>query len=92
MVAGVIEGLIVTLKLPTPFSPNATDWDQIFGTLPSLRKLEIRQQSNLFNLSNGTFFESSPGSTLRDLWLPALVWQATAGGRGIGGEIGEMLC
>ena len=84
--ATVIEDLAVILKQSMLSAPSAKNWDQIFGTLPALQKLELQQLSRLVKLPVGALFESSPGSTPRDLWLAFLVFPIEPPGeRGEGG-------
>ena len=67
--AGVIEDLAIFYDMTTEYSASTLRWDEIFGTLSSLRKLQVEQPPHDLDLSIRGLFESPPGPALRDLWL-----------------------
>jgi len=74
--AGVIEDLTIFHPGPTEYSTSGTlRWEQIFGTLPFLRKLRVVQPPDHLDNSMWILLGSPPvsGPALRDLWLSCLV-------------------
>jgi len=87
MTTGVIEDLTVIHDQPMRYSTTTLQWDQIFGTLHSLRKLRIRLSWGSLDFSIWALFESPPSPALRDLWLTSLVfgkepWEERDGNQG----------
>ena len=70
--AGVMEDLAIFCPKPRG-SPTVFQWDRIFDTLHSLRRLKFQQSVGDPELSVWELLESSSGPALRDLWLSYLV-------------------
>ena len=84
MATGLIEDLTIMHHHPVQCTTSVLQWDQIFGTLHSLRKLRMKQSSGSMDISVLALFESPPSPALRDLRLSSLVFskepQAERGG------------
>ena len=74
MAAGVIEDLTIIHHHPAQYAASTLQWDQIFGTLHSLRKLRVQQSSGDVDVSVWALFTSPPSPALRDLRLSSLVF------------------
>jgi len=74
MATGIIEDLAVIHNHPLPRVTNTLQWDQIFGTLHSLRKLRVQQSVLRVDISVWGLLECPPSPTLRDLRLSSLVF------------------
>ena len=67
--AGVIEDLAISYNMTSDYRTSTLRWNQIFGALHFLRKLQVEQPPHNLDLSIQGLFESPPGPALRDLWL-----------------------
>jgi len=84
MTSGVIEDLIVVHGRTNDDTTTTLQWDQIFGTLHSLRKLRVEQSPIWLNHSVWAVFQSSPNPVLQDLCISHLVFGKESQGEGGG--------
>ena len=85
MATGVIEDLTVVHEESTRYSTTTIEWDQVFGTLHSLRKLRV-EQSGIPDLSVRAVFRSPSSPVLRDLWFTFLTFGEDPRGEDEGGD------
>ena len=81
MAAGVIEDLTVIHERPDERKISIFQWDQLFSTLHSLKKLRVQQIWGGPDPTIWALFESLPSTALRDLSVCPLVF-----GKGPQGE------
>ena len=75
MTVGVIEDLTVIHAQPEQYCSTSTlQWNQLFSTLHSLRKLRVEESCNSPDLMLWPLFESLSSFVLRDLRLSLLVF------------------
>ena len=74
MAVRVIEDLTIVHDHPTGDSTSTLQWDLIFDTLHSLRKLRVKQSPGQLDLSVRAMFQSFSSPALQDLRLSFLVF------------------
>jgi len=90
MGAGVIEDLTVIHEQPSMYDDSTLEWDEIFGTLHSLRTLRVNQSPGRVDFSIWAAFQSPPSPALRVLHLSFLTFDEDPQGEGGGGNRKEL--
>lgn len=72
--AGAIEDLTVIHTPPWVSYHSTLQWNQIFGTLPSLRRLKVERSPGGLDVSMWAVFQNPPSPALRELRLSFLVF------------------
>ena len=85
--AGAIKDLSIVTDLHRHYSICGQDWDRVFDSLGSLRKLRVEQSQQNQDLSVGGLLQSQSCPTLRDLELSFTVF----GGVGVEGKEGDVV-
>ena len=88
--AGVIEDLTVIHDNPTGDSTSTLQWDLIFDTLHSLRKLRVKQSPGQLDLSIRAMFQSFSSPALQDLRLSFLAFDEKSQEKEKGGDRNEL--
>jgi len=91
MATGVIEDLTIVHEQPEEDNTSTLRWDQIFGTLHSLRKLRVEQSPGWRDFSVWALFQSSVNPVLQDLCLSHLVFGEVLQGEGGSGHKKELV-
>jgi hypothetical protein len=85
--SGVIENLSVITDLHRRSSICEPQWEQIFDTLSSLRKLRVEQSQHNLDLSIQGLLQSRPCPALRDLELSSVVFSGEGMEKMVDGEV-----